>query len=378
MSASSDTVLVSGAGISGLTLACALRHAGIDVEIVESKPSLVDDGGIGLTLVGNALRALHSVGLAVPVIAAGMAADHIRLCAPDGRLLREQPTRGPWGEGIPGHCSIARRTLHGLLAAEARQRGARIRLGLEIVSTTEDGAGIEVRFSDGSQARYALCAAAEGLYSATRRRLFPAVTPVPVGQASWRARVSRPQALQTTEIYLGGRYGVVGVCPISADEAYLYSVEAADDGHREVEARLHTTFRERLEGHYGGLVPSLLEQLREPSQVSYRPLPGLIAPAPWHVGRTVLIGDAAHANPPVLAQGAAMGIEDAIVLAESLSDRQRAISESLASFMSRRFERARRVVEASVQLARWEVEKRHDVDVGAVMAEVGAMLARPI
>lgn len=378
MSASSGTVLISGAGISGLTLACALRQAGLDVEIVESKPSLDDGGGIGLTLVGNALRALHSVGLAAPIIAAGVTADHIRLCAPDGRLLREQPTRGPWGDGIPGHCSIARRTLHGVLADQARQRGARIRLGLEIASAHEVDEGIEVRFIDGSDGRYALCVAAEGLYSATRRRLFPSVAPAHVGQASWRAKVSRPQSLATTEIYLGGRYGVVGVCPISVDEAYLYSVEAADEGHREAEDSLHTTFRERLEGHYGGLIPSLLEQLRDPLQVSYRPLPGLIAPAPWYLGRTVLIGDAAHANPPVLAQGAAMGIEDAIVLAESLRDPSLEIGECLAAFMSRRFERARRVVEASVQLARWEVEKRHDVDVGAVMAEVGAMLARPI
>jgi 2-polyprenyl-6-methoxyphenol hydroxylase-like FAD-dependent oxidoreductase len=372
------TVLVSGAGIAGLTAACALRQHGFEVELVETKPTLTDDGGIGLTLVGNALRALDGIGLARPIMAGGVSADHLRLCDPAGRLLREQPTTGPWGEGLPGHCSVSRRHLHATLVQQARERGVRLRTGVRIMASAVAGEGISVDFSDGTRGSYALCAAAEGLFSAARARLFPAVQPVPSGQGSWRARVSRPAGLDTSEIYLGGRYGVVGICPVSATEAYLYIVEAAEADHREDDTTLHHTLRARLDGVYGGRIPALLDELTDPREVSYRPLPGLIAPDPWHAERTVLIGDAAHANPPVLAQGAAMGIEDAVVLAEELARHEGQADAALPAFMARRYERARDVVESSLQLARWEVEHTRDADVPGLMSRVSRMLGAPI
>ncbi|MFN3985598.1 MAG: FAD-dependent monooxygenase [Rhodocyclaceae bacterium] len=369
---------MSGGGISGLTLACALRASDIDVEVVESKPTLSDDGGVGLTLVGNALRALDTIGLARPIIERGVPANSIRLCMSDGTLLREQPTAGPWGEGIPGHCSISRKNLHAVLAQTAIDRGVRIRTGVHITASVPSPDGLDVTFSDGSRGRYRICAAAEGLFSDARARLFPGVMPAHSGQASWRALVRRPEGLGTSEIYLGGKYGVVGVCPITPTDAYLYIVEAAPEHHREDDERLHVTMRERLQGAYGGRIPALLDQLTDPAVVSYRPLPALIAPAPWYREHTVLIGDAAHANPPVLAQGAAMGIEDAVVLADELRNHARDIDQILERFMARRYERARSVVDSSVQLARWEVEHTENVDVPGVLAQVSRMLAEPI
>jgi 2-polyprenyl-6-methoxyphenol hydroxylase-like FAD-dependent oxidoreductase len=72
----------------------------------------------------------------------------------------------------------------------------------------------------------------------------------------------------------------------------------------------------------------------------------------------VLIGDAAHACPPTLAQGAAMSLEDASVLAEMLSDRQdwSSLDALLTGFYERRIDRVRTVVEASVQLGQWQLD----------------------
>ena len=258
-----DTVLISGGGISGLTLASALCHHGIPVELVERKTELADDGGVGLTLVGNALRALHSIGLARDLITVGMPADHILIATPEGRVVSQAPTSGPWGEGIPGHCSIARSALHRVLVESARSRGTLIRTGVTIRGTSPMGAGVDVHFSDGRSGHYRLCVAAEGLFSAARERLLPGVRPVHSGQGSWRACVPRPKDLATTQIHFGGRYGVVGICPISDQDAYLYIVESADEQHREEESRLHLTMRERLEGHYGGHVAELIRHLQK-------------------------------------------------------------------------------------------------------------------
>jgi 2-polyprenyl-6-methoxyphenol hydroxylase-like FAD-dependent oxidoreductase len=187
--------------------------------------------------------------------------------------------------------------------------------------------------------------------------------------------MARPPELRETNLVFGGPLGAVGFCPISEQDGYLYIVEAAPDNPRLDTATLHLQMQARLTG-YGGFVPEMAAQLTDPAKVSYRPLEWHLAPSPWFKNRVVVIGDAAHCNPPVLAQGAAMGIEDAVVLAQSLQA-SATIEAGLAAFMQRRFERARQVVETSVQLAQWEVDHKPGVDVPGVMAAIQAVLAEP-
>ena len=78
-----------------------------------------------------------------------------------------------------------------------------------------------------------------------------------------------------------------------------------------------------------------------------------MVPAPWHRGRVVLIGDAAHSCPPTLAQGGAQALEDAAVLTELLLSSAALDDELWAAFTARRYERAKTVVEASSQLGQW-------------------------
>ena len=82
----------------------------------------------------------------------------------------------------------------------------------------------------------------------------------------------------------------------------------------------------------------------------------------WHRGRVVLIGDAAHCCPPTMAQGAAMSLEDALVLAELLTGGRDWDDELLQSYYERRIPRVRRVVEASVQLGQWQLDGVRDAD----------------
>ena len=70
----------------------------------------------------------------------------------------------------------------------------------------------------------------------------------------------------------------------------------------------------------------------------------------------MLIGDAAHTCPPTIAQGGAMALEDAVVLAELLLDRDALDQDLWDAFHARRFERAKTVVDASNQLAQWQLD----------------------
>jgi 2-polyprenyl-6-methoxyphenol hydroxylase-like FAD-dependent oxidoreductase len=100
----------------------------------------------------------------------------------------------------------------------------------------------------------------------------------------------------------------------------------------------------------------------------------MLIPAPWHRGRVVLIGDAAHANPPNVAQGAAMGIEDAVVLAEEVT-KPGTFEDAMSRFMERRWERVKLVVEASCNVAKNEVEHTPGFDAAAEIRRASTALA---
>ena len=86
----------------------------------------------------------------------------------------------------------------------------------------------------------------------------------------------------------------------------------------------------------------------------------------------MLIGDAAHTCPPTLAQGAAQALEDASVLSELLVARDAVDDQLWAEFMDRRFDRARTVVEASVQLGQWLLDGVQG-DVPALMGRIAQL-----
>jgi 2-polyprenyl-6-methoxyphenol hydroxylase-like FAD-dependent oxidoreductase len=113
--------------------------------------------------------------------------------------------------------------------------------------------------------------------------------------------------------------------------------------------------RDRLAEH-AGLVAQLRELIVDPNGVVYKPMESLRVPAPWYRGRTILIGDAAHTTTPQLAQGAAMAVEDAVLLGELLG-RGTHLPAVFEEFMHRRFDRACYVVDSSSQLATWELQE---------------------
>lgn len=368
-------VLVIGGGIAGLTAAAAFGRKGFTVDLIEQKPRLSDGGGVGLTLVGNAMRALAMIGVADTCVAAGMPADSMAMCRPDGTLMFDNQLPRIGGPDWPGATGISRRAFHAILADAALAAGTNARCGMTASDWTEDEDGVSVRLSDSTVAKYDLIVGADGLYSQTRARLFPDIAPAFTGQAVWRADAMRPPEVTRTQLYLGGKHGAVGVCPVAHDRCYIYIVESARGNPWRDPATLHVQMQAELLG-YGKLIAQIAATLDQPEKVSYRPLEWIMVPKPWGRGRVVLIGDAAHANPPVLAQGAAMAIEDAVVLADEIAA-DGEVKAGLIRFIERRYDRAHAVVETSCQLAKWEVDHTPGVDIPGIMRNATMALAEP-
>jgi len=176
------------------------------------------------------------------------------------------------------------------------------------------------------------------------------------GQLVWRAIVPRP-AWATTLLTFAGPEHNAGVIPISARQAYVFVTENGAVAAALPPAELASRMRELL-GAFSGRVAEVRDTIRDPADVVRRPVQTTIIDGPWHRGRAVLIGDAAHAPSPQMVSGAALAIEDATVLAEEL-DRGDKTEAALAAFGRRRLDRCRFLVQTSIQIAALEQQGRH-------------------
>ncbi len=352
-------VLIAGGGVGGLTAATALRRQGIAVDLVEiNRDHSVY--GVGIIQPNNTLRALDQIGLADACVANGGAFPGWRIYDADGGFLMEAPNAPEASPRHPPINGITRPLLQHILLGAARDSGADLRLGVAIGALADRGDGVDVDFTDGTAGSYDFVIGCDGLYSDLRRRLFPdAPAPLFSGQAVWRYNFERPAGVEWGSVYYGARTKV-GLVPMSATTMYMFLVTHERDNPRMPEARLAELMRDRLAG-YTGLVATLRDQIGDPAGVVYKPMEHLLLPGPWHRGRAIVIGDAAHATTPHLAQGAAMAIEDAVLLAELLG-RDAPLPALLEEFMRRRFERTRYVVDCSRQIAAWEMEAWAGID----------------
>src|SRR5262245_20435704 len=327
-------ILVVGAGIAGLSLARALRQRSLDAELVERS---IDwpIAGAGVYIPGNGTRALDSLGLGEAFRARGTVIDRRRLHDDRGRLLIDYDEAGFWRDVAPP-IAMHRRDQPGLLLEGAA--GTRVRLGTTVTSVVDDDGSVRVAFSDGREGAYDLVVGADGIHSGLRNAVFGGPAPRLVGQAGWRFVIEGHPEIAGWNAWLGpdrgflllgiggGRvYGFVGVRSATAEDP------TGGDA-----TRLRPRFADFVDP-----VPAMLDEALRTSELWFAPVEE-VSPPTWSKGRVVLVGDAAHASSPNMAEGASMAMEDALVLAESLATNGD-VDEALASFRTRRTKRVEHV-----------------------------------
>jgi 2-polyprenyl-6-methoxyphenol hydroxylase-like FAD-dependent oxidoreductase len=365
--------LVVGGGIGGMCAALRLRELGAAVDLVDRDPHWRATGA-GITITGPTLRAFKALGLLQDIQAHGFFSPRLRQFAADGSFLGEVAV-APLEDGLPAAGGIMRPVLHRLLSERVRAHGVTVRLGVEPLSFREGIAVVDVGFSDGQSDQYGLVVAADGCYSATRTMLFPeAPVPTFTGQGTWRAVAARPERVDCGEFYSGSLEA--GVTPCSQQQMYLYLLDNVPHNPRYDSSQLVSTLRSKLT-EFGGTIGTVRDGLGEHSAINYRPLETVLVPRPWHHGRIVLIGDAAHATTPHLACGAGLAVEDALVLSEELA-RADTLAHAFVAFEKRRFERCRLVVESSLRLGQLEQQRAPAEEQYALFSQATEALAQPI
>ncbi|MFD5214286.1 FAD-dependent monooxygenase [Microbacterium sp. NPDC058345] len=370
-------VAIVGAGVSGLAAAIQLARAGVAVEVFEAKPELSALGS-GITLQGNALRAFDQLGVWEEVAAAGKAFEGLNLRAPGpgAPVVASLPDLKTGGPDYPSTMGMSRPDLARILLTAAQRAGARVTFDSVVTGVEQTGDEVELLLVSGSAGSFDLVIGADGLNSAVRGLIGIDVTPEPTGMGIWRSFVSLPPDVERSELYYGGPMYIAGYTPTGDDTMYAFLVEKAQDrfGVDADESRRIMLEQSRA---YDGPWNAIRADIEAGASANYTWFTRHLVEEPWNRGRVVIIGDAAHSCPPTIAQGAAQGLEDAIVLTELLVHRD-VIDESLWSeFHARRLPRASAVVEASVQLGQWQLDGVRDADAGGLMFRVAQLTAQP-
>jgi 2-polyprenyl-6-methoxyphenol hydroxylase-like FAD-dependent oxidoreductase len=376
-----NSVLVVGGGLAGAATAIHLAAKGVAVDLVEIKPDVAAIGS-GITLQGNALRELRSLGVWDQVQEHGYAFDVTGIRAPDpnGSVVAEIPDAKTGGPDLPAVMGMPRPELAHILMDRATEVGVKVRLGTTFTELHQDGSadgegGVDVTFSDGSTSRYDVVVGADGVRSWTRRALGIDLETKSIGMGIWRVFGPRPASVTRTDLYYGGPSFIAGYCPTSEASMYAYIVEAAQDRSTLSPDEQLATMKQ-LSQAYHGPWDEIRENLTDASKVNYTWFETHVLPAPWNRGRVVLIGDAAHTCPPTIAQGGAMALEDAVVLAELLTERDALDQDLWDAFTARRYDRAKTVVEASNQLAQWQLDHVQG-DIPGLMRSIAMLTSQP-
>jgi 2-polyprenyl-6-methoxyphenol hydroxylase-like FAD-dependent oxidoreductase len=330
--AAASRILIVGGGIAGLALARALRQQGLVSEIIERAVSW-PASSTGLYLPGNGVRALGALDLAQQVLARAVCMSHQRILDHAGRQLAEIELGEFWNS--VGPCvGIPRRDLHRILLEGAA--GVPMRLGTTLTTLSQENGAVTVAFTDGSTGTYDLVIGADGIHSSIRQLVFGGIRPRHLGQVSWRFLVDHRAPVDTWTAMLGARRAFLAM-PVGPNRLYCYA-DLLTPAKQDPTNRDLVQFR-ALFADFAEPVTSILGELESFESIHFAPIEEIVVDTYAH-GRVVLIGDAAHAMSPNMAEGASMALEDALVLAHMLAA-QGSLAGALSMFDERRRTRIR-------------------------------------
>ncbi|MGX5774977.1 FAD-dependent monooxygenase [Methylorubrum zatmanii] len=305
-----ERVLIAGGGIAGLALRRALQRRGIPSLTWERRAEPAD-AGLAINLPGNAIQALAQLGLAQELGALGSPIRRREYRTETGRLLFAVDEDAFWGADRVPRC-LRRADLMRLLALGLPPDDLRRDRG--IAAFHQKDGGVAVTLTDGGVEAGGLLVGADGVHSTIRRGLFGerALGAAMLAPASWRFMVPNP-GVEAWTLWAGAG-SLFLLIPVDRGDAYAWMSAGGIATARPDPALLRSVF-----ARYPRPVRDALDAaLARPDTIHHAPLEEVRIPH-WHRGRVLLAGDAAHATAPVWAQGAALALEDALVLADRLA-----------------------------------------------------------
>lgn len=320
--------LIIGGGIAGPVLALFLQRAGFSPEVFEADAGRSDVGG-GIGIAPNGMNVLAAVGVAEQVRDVSVAASEWLFENQAGKLLASSA-------GDTDRCGqtgvmITRAALHRVLIERAQAEGIPVHYGKKFLGLNDTmGQPVRVVFADGSQVEGDFVVGADGIRSLVRQAALPDAPPPvytgllsPGGFSPCLDPDVVPRSNQRVHFIFGqkGFFGYFNTVTPDGPKTLWWSTASAPLPDRDpLSVSSDATLQQRLlELHrdWAYPVPQLIQSATQMIHIAIHDVPNL---PKWSAGRTVLIGDAAHAVAPHSGQGASMALEDAQFLAMLLRD----------------------------------------------------------
>ena len=318
--------MIIGAGIGGLTAALALQHFGFRVRIYEQADAL-SEVGAGLTISPNANHALNFLGLEAAIADASIipASGGVRHYQTRKMLATNNRSKTPRQLYGADYLQIHRADLHRILQDAAQLNDPTcIHTGYKINALSQTDDAVTAGFTNGQQVSAAAVIGCDGIHSFVREALFGKEAPRFTGYIAWRGLVPTERlsegilepdsAICTGPNQTFTRYAIrrgellnyVAIAKRSGWEVESWSV-------RSDPAEVLAEFSEWSADVREMIAATPAENLHKWALFDRDPLTN------WTNGRITLLGDAAHAMLPFMGQGAAMAIEDGLVLGRAFA-----------------------------------------------------------
>jgi FAD-dependent urate hydroxylase len=323
--------IVIGAGVGGPVMGMWLRRIGADVVVAEARHNVARSEGAFLGLAPNGMHVLDALGLADAIAREGHACDAFWFLNAKGDRIGTIDRSGDRARLHWPLTMVRRGRLHELLADAAVQRGVELHFGKRLAAVERGAAEVHARFDDGTVVVGDVLLGCDGLRSTVRAQVMPdAPAPRFSGLLDYGgfARIGAPFP-PGVNVMVFGRRAFFGSFTTPAGDTWWF--HNGPPGGEEADSK-----QRLLELHRDD--PSWIRDLIEatPEVLGPWPLHELDAMKRWSDGRVCLLGDAAHAMSPSAGQGAALALEDAMVLARCLRD----VDDPARAFAA--FERERR------------------------------------
>jgi 2-polyprenyl-6-methoxyphenol hydroxylase-like FAD-dependent oxidoreductase len=308
------SVLISGAGIAGSTLAFWLARHGLRPTVIERAGTLRSSGN-PVDVRGPALPVAEAMGVLPALRAAATSVRTLRLLDRDDRSIGTLPTRRARSDEV----EVPRGDLASALFAAARD-DVEIVFDDSIAGLTQDRAGVDVTFERGAPRRFDYVVGADGLHSVTRRLIFGPSAPFARHLGVYIATVPLGRALDDpAEVWMWNTPGrSLSLHPGrgAAGAALMFrSRPIAGFDHRDV-AQHRRLVTVAVRGA-AGPVPEFLDRVRESPDLYFDSVSQIRLPH-WSRGRVGLLGDAASCV-SLFGEGSSLAIAGAFDLAESLA-----------------------------------------------------------
>ncbi|HET7665883.1 MAG TPA: FAD-dependent monooxygenase [Mycobacterium sp.] len=320
-----ESVLIAGAGIGGLTTALTLRARGITSTVLE-RASHLRPLGVGINLLPHAVTELYALGLGDELSKVAVAPTSISYYDTEGALLFREPRGIDGGYGYPQY-SVHRGRLQMLLLAALRERLGpnAVRTGADVLGFDESGGRVRVHTSAGEFAADALVGA-DGIHSVVRAALHPEPDPLLwSGVRMFRGAAPGELLDGRTMVIVKDSAGIDLVTYPIGDGLINWVVmkPEPEPGPLPGDAKWNQPGdRAEVLGHLMTWNLGFLDAadlVRRTDPVLEYPMVDRDPLTWWGRGHVTLVGDAAHPMYPVGANGGSQAIVDAGVLADELA-----------------------------------------------------------